>query len=54
MRETIALQLHVWSFFVTRSRRGRLGSASLWAQMGTLAKIVVIGLFIMSAWSIAS
>src|SRR2546427_5561753 len=47
------LQLQVWSFLLLQE-----GAAvgwdprSLWIQMGTLAKAVVVGLFIMSAWSI--
>jgi biopolymer transport protein ExbB len=47
------LQLQVWSFLLLQE-----GAAvgwdprSLWHQMGTLAKAVVIGLFFMSAWSI--
>ena len=47
------LQLHVWSFFLLQEAvEVGWDPRSLWAQMGTLAKIVVIGLFIMSAWSI--
>jgi biopolymer transport protein ExbB/TolQ len=47
------LQLQVWSFLLLQE-----GAAvgwdprSLWHQMGTLAKAVVVGLFFMSAWSI--
>src|SRR6266481_526676 len=47
------LQLQVWSFLLLQE-----GAAvgwdprSLWHQMGTLAKGVVIALFLMSAWSI--
>src|SRR5437016_9055911 len=47
------LQIQVWAFLLLQE-----GAAvgwdprSLWNQMGVLAKIVVVGLFIMSAWSI--
>ena len=47
------LQLQVWSFLLLQEAvEVGWDPRSLWAQMGTLAKIVVIGLFIMSAWSI--
>jgi len=47
------LQLQVWSFLLLQEA-GPVGwdVRSLWAQMGPLAKAVVVGLFIMSAWSI--
>jgi biopolymer transport protein ExbB/biopolymer transport protein TolQ len=47
------LQLQVWSFFMLQEA-GAVGwdPRSLWIQMGPLAKAVVVGLFIMSAWSI--
>lgn len=47
------LQLNVWAFLLLQE-----GAAigwdirSLWVQMGTLAKAVVVILFLMSAWSI--
>ena len=47
------LQMQVWAFFLLQE-----GAAvgwdvrSLWAQMGLLAKLVVIVMFLMSAWSI--
>src|SRR5438128_10784052 len=47
------LQLQVWSLLLLQE-----GAAvgwdprSLWHQMGSLAKFVVVGLFFMSAWSI--
>src|SRR6266700_2261642 len=47
------LQLQVWSLYLLQE--GRTVSwdpASLWKQMGPLAKAVVVGLFIMSAYSI--
>jgi biopolymer transport protein ExbB/biopolymer transport protein TolQ len=48
------LQLQVWSFLLLQEAAGTVGwdVRSLWNQMGSLAKAVVIGLFIMSAWSI--
>jgi biopolymer transport protein ExbB len=49
----MVLQLQVWAFFLLQEQ-GAIGwdPRSLWAQMGVPAKLVVIGLFIMSAWSI--
>src|SRR5262249_52163693 len=47
------LQLQVWSLYLLQE--GSTVSwdpASLWKQMGILAKLVVIGLFLMSAWAI--
>ena len=48
------LQLHVWSLYMLQAEQGAVGwdPRSLWIQMGLLAKIVVIGLFFMSAYSI--
>src|SRR5512143_1676343 len=47
------LQLQVWAFFLLQEQ-GAIGwdPRALWAQMGPLAKAVVVGLFLMSAWSI--
>jgi biopolymer transport protein ExbB/biopolymer transport protein TolQ len=47
------LQLQVWSLYLLQES-GTVGwdPRSLWAQMGLLAKCVVVGLFIMSAYSI--
>ena len=47
------LQLQVWAFLLLQEG-GAVGwdVRSLWNQMGSLAKAVVIILFIMSAWSI--
>lgn len=47
------LQLQVWSLFLLQES-GAVGwdVRALWAQMGGLAKAVVVGLFFMSAWSI--
>src|SRR5579872_1291783 len=47
------LQLQVWSLWLLQENAAvGWDVRSLWGQMGTLAKIVVIGLFIMSAYSI--
>ena len=48
------LQLQVWSLYLLQESGSTVSwdPASLWNQMGPLAKAVVIGLFIMSAWSI--
>ena len=46
------LQLQVWSFWLLQETTVSWDPRSLWAQMGALAKAVVIGLFIMSAYSI--
>jgi biopolymer transport protein ExbB/biopolymer transport protein TolQ len=47
------LQLQVWSLYLLQES-GSVGwdPRSLWVQMGPLAKFVVIGLFLMSAYSI--
>src|SRR6201991_3831715 len=47
------LQLHVWAIYLLQEG-GDIGwdPRSLWAQMGPLAKAVVIAMFIMSAYSI--
>lgn len=48
------LQLQVWSFLLLQEAAGAISfdPRTMWAQMGWLAKAVVIILFIMSAWSI--
>jgi biopolymer transport protein ExbB/biopolymer transport protein TolQ len=46
------LQLQVWSFLLLQEAAVSFDLRSMWAQMGWLAKAVVIVLFIMSAWSI--
>jgi biopolymer transport protein ExbB len=46
------LQLQVWSFLLLQETAVGWDVRSLWAQMGPLAKAVVIILFFMSAWSI--
>jgi biopolymer transport protein ExbB len=47
------LQMQVWAFLLLQES-GAIGwdPRSLWLQMGFMAKAVVVGLFIMSAWSI--
>lgn len=46
------LQLQVWALFLLQEGAVGWDIRSLWAQMGVAAKIVVILLFLMSAWSI--
>jgi biopolymer transport protein ExbB len=46
------LQLQLWAFFLLQEGAVGWDVRSLWAQMGVPAKIVVIVLFLMSAWSI--
>jgi len=47
------LQTQVWAFLLLQEQSAIVWDPrSLWAQMGVPAKMVVIGLFIMSAWSI--
>jgi len=47
------LQVQVWALILLQESSGvNWDPRSLWNQMGSLAKAVVIGLFIMSAWSI--
>src|SRR3954463_3432461 len=49
------LQLHVWSLYLLQETTGQgvqWDPIHLWKNMGLLAKAVVIGLFIMSAYSI--
>ena len=48
------LQLQVWSLYLLQESGSTVSwdPASLWKQMGPLAKAVVVGLFIMSAYSI--
>ena len=43
---------HVWSLFLLQETTVGWDPVHLWAQMGMLAKAVVVGLFIMSAYSI--
>jgi biopolymer transport protein ExbB/biopolymer transport protein TolQ len=46
------LQLQVWSLWLLQESTVAFDPRSMWNQMGTLAKCVVILLFIMSAYSI--
>jgi len=46
------LQLQIWAFMLLQEGAVGWDVRSLWAQMGVLAKAVVIILFFMSAWSI--
>ena len=47
------LQLQVWALMLLQEAVGvNFDPRSMWNQMGTLAKLVVVTLFIMSAWSI--
>ena len=47
------LQLQVWTLYLLQEGGGvAFDPRSMWNQMGTLAKCVVILLFIMSAYSI--
>lgn len=47
------LQMQVWAFLLLQEGGAvSFDLRSMWSQMGTLAKLVVIGLFFMSAWSI--
>jgi len=48
----MVLQLQVWAFYLLQEQSVGWDPRSLWAQMGPLAKVVVILLFIMSAYSI--
>ena len=48
------LQLQVWAFLLLQEAAPAIGfdPRAMWSQMGWLARIVVILLFVMSAWSI--
>jgi biopolymer transport protein ExbB len=49
----MVLQLQVWAFWLFQEPEGiQFDLRSVWANMGTMAKCVVLCLFIMSAWSI--
>src|ERR1700756_4778997 len=49
----MVLQLQVWAFWLFQEAEGiSFDPRSVWGNMGVLAKIVVIVLFLMSAWSI--
>jgi biopolymer transport protein ExbB/biopolymer transport protein TolQ len=52
-QEKIMLQVQVWAMMLLQEGGGvGFDPRSMWNQMGLLAKLVVITLFIMSAWSI--
>jgi biopolymer transport protein ExbB/biopolymer transport protein TolQ len=48
------LQLQVWALLLQAEGMGAVGwdARALWAQMGWMARGVVVALFVMSAWSI--
>ncbi len=46
------LQLQVWALFLLQEAGPQWDARGLWNNMGTLAKAVVVVMFIMSAWSI--
>ena len=47
----MVLQLQVWALMLLQEAVGvNFDPRSMWNQMGTLAKLVVVTLFIMSAW----
>jgi len=46
------LQMHLWSILFLLQEEVAWDVRSLWNQMGILAKVVVIIMFLMSAWSI--
>jgi len=47
------LQLQVWAFVLLQEGGAiAFDARSMWNQMGWMAKVVVIALFFMSAWSI--
>jgi biopolymer transport protein ExbB/biopolymer transport protein TolQ len=49
----MVLQLQVWALWLFQEPEGiQFDLRSVWANMGTMAKCVVLCLFIMSAWSI--
>ena len=49
----MVLQLQVWGLMLLQEGGGvSFDPRSMWNQMGLLAKLVVVTLFIMSAWSI--
>ena len=46
------MQMQVWAFLLLQEAAVGWDVRSLWAQMGVPAKLVVVCLFLMSAWSI--
>ena len=48
----MVLQLQIWALMLLQEGGVSFDPRSMWNQMGLLAKLVVVTLFIMSAWSI--
>src|SRR3982750_893219 len=48
----MVLQLQVWAFWLFQEEGISFDPRSVWGNMGVLAKLVVLVLFIMSAWAI--
>jgi len=48
----MVLQLQVWAFWLFQEEGISFDPRTVWGNMGVLAKLVVLVLFIMSAWSI--
>jgi biopolymer transport protein ExbB len=48
----MVIQLQIWALMLLQEGGVSFDPRSMWNQMGLLAKLVVITLFIMSAWSI--
>src|SRR3982751_4253914 len=48
----MGLQLQVWAFWLFQEEGISFDPRTVWGNMGVLAKLVVITMFIMSAWSI--
>src|SRR3982751_557964 len=48
----MGLQLQVWAFWLFQEEGISFDPRTVWGNMGVLAKLVVLVLFIMSAWSI--
>jgi biopolymer transport protein ExbB/TolQ len=48
----MVLQLQVWAFMLLQEGGISFDPRAMWGQMGWLARLVVVALFIMSAWSI--
>jgi biopolymer transport protein ExbB/biopolymer transport protein TolQ len=46
------LQMQVWALFLLQEQAVGWDIRALWSQMGILAKLVGVGLFFMSAWSV--
>src|ERR1700726_3935472 len=46
------IQVKVWAFMLLQSEGVGFDPRAMWGQMGLLARLVVIALFVMSSWSI--